>query len=358
MMLETGACKGIENYSRYLNGRKAGDPSPTLFEYLPKDAILFIDESHVTVPQVGGMYNGDRARKVTLVDHGFRLPSALDNRPLKFEEWDIMRPQTIYVSATPAKFEVERAGGEVVEQIIRPTGLLDPNIIIRPCANQVDDVIGEAKKIIDKGMRVLITTLTKKMAEDLSEYLQELKMKVTYLHSDIDTLERVEVIRSLREGVIDILIGINLLREGLDIPECGLVAILDADKTGFLRSATALTQTIGRAARNSEGYVVLYADVETEAIKFAVSETNRRRAIQEAYNKKHGITPKTVKKAISQAIQDEKRVASKALEQENNKVSIEDLRKQMLKAASNLEFEEAAKIRDLISQKQKLEVFG
>ena len=358
MMVETGTCKGIENYSRYLNGRKPGEKSPTLFEYLPKDALLFVDESHVTVPQVGGMYNGDKARKTTLVEHGFRLPAALDNRPLKFEEWEEMRPQTVYVSATPAPFELAKTGGKVTEQIIRPTGLIDPEIRIRPCTNQVDDVIGECKKVIAKGYRVLITTLTKKSAEDLSEYMKELKMKVTYLHSDVDTIERIETIRALREGDVDILIGINLLREGLDIPECGMVAILDADKTGFLRSATALTQTIGRAARNLDSYVILYADVETAAIKFAVSETERRRKIQVAYNKKHGITPKTIVKAISQAIHDEKRIKDEEVPEEAKVIPLEALRKQMLKAASNLEFEEAARLRDIITKRQKLEIFG
>lgn len=358
MMIETGTCKGIENYSRYLNGRKPGEPPPTLFEYLPKDALLFVDESHVTVPQVGGMYMGDRSRKSTLVEHGFRLPSALDNRPLKFEEWERMRPQTIYVSATPSPNEIQKAGGKVVEQIIRPTGLVDPEIIIRPCTNQVDDVIGECKKVIASGFRVLITTLTKKSAEDLSEYMNELKMKVTYLHSDIETLERIEVIRSLREGTVDILIGINLLREGLDIPECGMVAILDADKTGFLRSATALTQTIGRAARNLEGKVILYADVETAAIKQAVSETERRKKIQKAYNKKHGVTPQTIKKAISQAIQDEKRQEEELEDAKTIVIPLEELRKQMLKAASNLEFEEAARLRDIITHRQEKELFA
>ena len=358
MIVETGTCKGIENYSRYLSGRKEGEPPPTLFEYLPKDALLFMDESHVTVPQIGGMYKGDRARKTTLVEHGFRLPSALDNRPLKAEEWNSMRPQTIYVSATPAPYEIGLAGGKVTEQIIRPTGLIDPTIIIRPCTHQVDDVIAESKKVIANGFRVLITTLTKKTAEDLSEYMQELGMKVCYLHSDVETLERVEIIRALREGTYDILVGINLLREGLDIPECGLVGILDADKTGFLRSATSLTQTIGRAARNVDGYVILYADVETAAIKYAVGETNRRRAIQEAYNKEHKITPKTVKKAISQSIQNEKKLQETVEDDETKVISIEELRKRMLKAASNLDFEEAAHLRDVINERQKKELFA
>ncbi len=358
MMLETGSCKGIENYSRYMTGRKPGEPPPTLFEYLPKDALLFIDESHVTVPQVGGMYNGDRARKTTLVEHGFRLPSALDNRPLKFEEWEIMRPQTVHVSATPGVWEMEKTAGKVTEQIIRPTGLIDPIVHMRPCTNQVDDVIAESKKVVANGYRVLITTLTKKMAEDLTEYLKELNMKVAYLHSDVETLERIEIIRSLRQGEIDILVGINLLREGLDIPECGLVAILDADKTGFLRSATSLTQTIGRAARNADGYVVLYADVETQAIKQAVGETDRRRKIQQAYNKKHGITPKTVQKAISMALQDERRQEKELETEKTIVISIDDLRKDMLKAASNLDFEEAARLRDIISERQKKELFA
>jgi len=358
MMIETGTCKGIENYSRYLNGRKPGEPPPTLFEYLPKDALLFVDESHVTVPQVGGMYNGDRSRKSTLVEHGFRLPSALDNRPLKFEEWEHMRPQTLYVSATPAPFELAKTHGKVSEQIIRPTGLVDPIIIKRPCTNQVDDIIAESRDVIKAGFRVLITTLTKKMAEDLTEYMNEMNMKVAYLHSDVDTLERVEIIRSLREGKFDILIGINLLREGIDIPECGMVGILDADKAGFLRSATALTQTIGRAARNSESKVILYMDIETAAIKKAVEETERRRNIQLAYNKKHGITPITIKKAISQAMQDEKGMAAKAEKDSEKVIPMEELTKQMRKAASNLEFEEAARLRDIIAKRQKEALFA
>lgn len=362
MIVETGTCKGIENYSRYLSGRAPGEPPPTLFEYLPEDALLFLDESHVTLPQIGGMYNGDRARKSNLVEHGFRLPSALDNRPLKMEEWEKMRPQTIYVSATPGEKEVTKSNNEIVEQIIRPTGLIDPEIIIRPCTNQVDDIIHEAKNVIEKGFRVLITTLTKKMAEDLSSYMQEMGMKVTYLHSDVDTIERVEIISALRRGETDILIGINLLREGLDIPECGLVGILDADKTGFLRSNTSLIQTIGRAARNVDGFVLMYADVETEAIKYAISETDRRRDIQKAYNKKHNITPKTVAKNISSAIQDDKKIKE---QQEKRKkleaskvISIDDLKKKMLQAAANLDFEEAANLRDQIKEREKLEVFG
>ncbi len=362
MILETGTCKGIENYSRYLSGRKTGEPPPTLFEYLPKDALLFLDESHVTVPQIGAMYNGDRARKTTLVEHGFRLPSALDNRPLKFEEWDKMRPQTVYVSATPAKFELERANGKVVEQIIRPTGLIDPEVIIKTCTNQVDDIISESREVIAKGFRVLITTLTKKMSEDLSEYMQEIGMKVTYLHSDIETIERIEILRSLREGTTDILIGINLLREGLDIPECGLVGILDGDKAGFLRSETSLIQTIGRAARNSESKVILYADVMTEAIKKAISETDRRRKIQTAHNEKHGIRPTTIIKAISSAIKDEKKIkkaeeAAKA-QKENKIIPLPELRKKMVTAAADLDFEKAAQYRDMIKEREKVELFA
>jgi len=365
MILETGMCKGIENYSRYLSGRKKGEPPPTLFEYLPKDALLFIDESHVTVPQIGGMYNGDRSRKTNLVEHGFRLPSALDNRPLKFEEWDKMRPQTIYVSATPSKYEVEKAGDRIVEQIIRPTGLIDPPVIIKPCTNQVDDIMYEARETIKQGLRVIITTLTKKMAEDLSEYMTDAGMKVTYLHSDIETIERVEIISGLRQGISDVLIGINLLREGIDIPECGLVGILDADKAGFLRSETSLIQTIGRAARNSDGRVIMYADIETQAIKNAISETDRRRKIQVEYNKKHNITPTTIIKAISTAIQDEKRIKNKAEKVRqaeimgNGKIiPLEQLRKKMLEAASNLDFEKAAELRDVIKDRERLEIFG
>jgi excinuclease ABC subunit B len=359
MIIEAGTCKGIENYSRYLSGKKTGEPPPTLFEYFPKDALLFVDESHVTVPQIGGMYNGDRARKTTLVEHGFRLPSALDNRPLKIEEWEQWRPQTIYVSATPAKLEMERAGDAVAEQIIRPTGLLDPICITRPTANQVDDVIFEARETIKKGMRVLVTTLTKKMAEDLSEYMLEAGLKAVYLHSDIDTIERVEIIRRLRQGEHDILIGINLLREGLDIPECGLVGILDADKAGFLRSETSLIQTIGRAARNAEARVLLYADVETDALKKALSETTRRRKIQMDYNTKHGITPTTIIRGISKDIYDEGKTDKKGSESSKTaKLTLEQLRKQMLAASKNLEFEEAARLRDVIKEREKQELFA
>jgi excinuclease ABC subunit B len=302
MLVETGMCRGIENYSRYLHGGKQGEPPPTLFQYLPDDALLFVDESHVTVPQVGGMFNGDRARKTTLVDYGFRLPSAMDNRPLKFEEWDAKRPNSVFVSATPGKWELERTGGEFIEQVIRPTGLIDPPCIVRPVAKQVDDLLAECKEVTAKGQRVLVTTLTKRMAEELTGYMEELGIKVTYLHSDVETLDRIEIIRDLRVGKYDVLVGINLLREGLDIPECGLVAILDADKEGFLRSATSLIQTIGRAARNVDGRVILYADKITNSMKIALDETSRRRAIQEAYNKKHGITPASIKKSVSEIL--------------------------------------------------------
>jgi len=356
MIQAAGACKGIENYSRYLSGRNAGEPPPTLFEYLPKDALLFIDESHVTVPQVGGMYNGDRARKTTLVEHGFRLPSALDNRPLQFAEWDQMRPQTIFVSATPGKYELERVDGDVAEQLIRPTGLIDPECIVRPVEHQVDDLIGECKTMAAKGLRVLVTTLTKRMAEDLTEYMTDVGLKVSYLHSDVETLARVEIIRDLRKGTYDVLVGVNLLREGLDIPECGLVAILDADKEGFLRSATALIQTIGRAARNVEGRVILYADRMTNSLTKALDETDRRRDIQRAYNKKHGITPASIKKSLSSvlgSVYEEDYVTvpidkgKKTLPKGKSLETYgEELRKKMLQAAADLEFEKAAQLRD------------
>ena len=299
MIMETSSCKGIENYSRYLSGRKKGEPPPTLFEYLPKDALLFVDESHVTVPQIGGMYNGDRGRKKTLVEHGFRLPSALDNRPLKYEEWDLMRPQSIFVSATPGSKELGYTSGKFVEQIIRPTGLLDPICEVRSCETQVDDLIGECKILAKNDKRVLVTTLTKRMAEDLTDYLNEVNVKAVYMHSDIKTLERVQIIQELREGKYDVLVGVNLLREGLDIPECSLVCILDADKEGFLRSETSLIQTIGRAARNDEGRVILYADKITNSIKKALDETSRRRKIQEQYNKNNNIVPTTIKKSTN-----------------------------------------------------------
>ncbi|MFV9873725.1 MAG: excinuclease ABC subunit UvrB [Rickettsia conorii subsp. raoultii] len=354
MLTETGSCKGVENYSRFFTGRNAGEPPPTLFEYLPEDALLFVDESHVSVPQIRAMYNGDRARKEVLVEHGFRLPSALDNRPLKFEEWEKLRPQTVFVSATPGPFELEETGGTVVELIIRPTGLLDPECIIKPATNQVEDLISEIQTTIAKGFRVLVTTLTKKMAEDLTAYLQELKYKTSYLHSNVHTLERIEILRDLRQGTIDILVGINLLREGLDIPECGLVAILDADKEGLLRSEVSLIQTIGRAARNSEGRVILYADKMTKSIDKAVSETLRRRQIQQEYNEKHGIIPKTINRAIH-ALAEFEKIDSKLDKKQAHtlfdnpaklKTHIDKLKKEMLKAASNLEFEQAAKLRD------------
>jgi len=354
MLESTGSCKGIENYSRYISGRGAGNPPPTLFEYLPKDALLFMDESHVSLPQVMAMYNGDKARKTNLVEYGFRLPSALDNRPLKFEEWENFRPQTIFVSATPSAFELEKTQGVVVEQIIRPTGLLDPICVVKPVTHQVEDLMSEARNSIDRGFRVLVTTLTKKMAEDLTSYLTELNFKVSYLHSEVHTLERIEIIRDLREGKIDILVGINLLREGLDIPECQLVAILDADKAGFLRSEVALIQTIGRAARNSEGKVILYADVMTDALTKAIGETARRRTAQEAYNKEHGITPRTINRVIHALGSLEK--VSKAIGKDEAERVLNDpkmlaarikwLKKEMLRCAADLQFEEAAKMRD------------
>jgi excinuclease ABC subunit B len=345
MLESTGTCAGIENYSRYLSGSKPGEPPPTLFQYLPKDALLILDESHVTVPQIGAMYKGDRSRKMTLAEHGFRLPSCMDNRPLKFEEWDTFRPQSIHVSATPNDWEIERAGGEVIEQLVRPTGLLDPSYSIRPTLNQVDDLMAECRAVIGAGWRVLITTLTKKMAEALTEYLTEAGMKVRYVHSDVDTMERIEIIRDLRLGVIDILVGINLLREGLDIPECALVAILDADKEGYLRSRTALIQTIGRAARNIDGRVILYADRMTKSMRAALDETDRRRAKQAAYNKEHGITPQGVRKAIAEtmgAVQADIDLPDPALFD----VDVKKLEKEMLKAAEELDFERAASLRD------------
>ncbi|MCC8398360.1 MAG: excinuclease ABC subunit UvrB [Rickettsia endosymbiont of Labidopullus appendiculatus] len=358
MMMETGSCKGIENYSRFLTGKANGQPPPTLFEYLPKDALLFVDESHVSVPQIRAMYNGDRARKEVLVEYGFRLPSALDNRPLKFEEWQDFRPQTIFVSATPGPFELDETAGVMVEQIIRPTGLLDPECIIKPATNQVEDLLSEIQFTINKGFRVLVTTLTKKMSEDLTNYLQELGYKVSYLHSNVHTLERIEIIRDLRQGTIDIIVGINLLREGLDIPECGLVAILDADKEGFLRSEVSLIQTIGRAARNSQGRVILYADRITNSIDKAVSETYRRRKIQEEYNRQHSIIPQTINNHIHALIKlekldnklDNKKQAHILLDNPVKlKSHINKLKKEMYAKASNLEFEQAAKIRDQIN---------
>jgi excinuclease ABC subunit B len=359
MILEAGSCKGIENYSRYLSGRNEGEAPPTLFEYLPKDALLFVDESHVSVPQIGGMYNGDRGRKKTLVEHGFRLPSALDNRPLKYEEWDSMRPQTIFVSATPSPRELAYTDGKYIEQIIRPTGLLDPVCEVRSCETQVDDLIGECKLLAKNDKRVLVTTLTKRMSEDLTEYLNGVNVKAVYMHSDIKTLERMEIIQELREGKHDVLVGVNLLREGLDIPECSLVCILDADKEGFLRSETSLIQTIGRAARNSEGRVILYADKMTNSINKALLETSRRRKIQKKHNEENGIIPTTIKKQLMNSLN----LAATNLKDKNNdkrvldleiiENDIEKLKKQMLKAAENLEFEKAAKLRDTIDKLQK-----
>lgn len=373
MLVETGMCKGIENYSRFLAGTKPGEPPPTLFQYLPDDALLFIDESHVTVPQIGGMYNGDKARKTTLVEYGFRLPSALDNRPLKFEEWEGKRPQTIFVSATPAKWELDQTGGAFVEQVIRPTGLIDPPCEIKPVNTQVDDLLAECHATIKKGYRILVTTLTKRMAEELTEYMNEAGIAVRYLHSDVETLERIEIIRDLRLGRFDVLIGVNLLREGLDIPECGLVAILDADKEGFLRSTTSLIQTIGRAARNIDSKVILYADKITDSMKAALEETNRRREKQVAYNKEHGITPQTIKKHVAEIIesvaeQDYLTIETSAKKydvklsdnaKKNPEAYMEALRAKMLEAASDLEFEEAARLRDEITKlEEKLRAPG
>ena len=357
MLEATGHCKGIENYSRYLTGRKPGDPPPTLFEYLPSDTILFIDESHVSVPQIGGMYRGDFNRKSTLAQYGFRLPSCVDNRPLKFAEWDKMRGQTIFVSATPGDWELEQSGGTFTEQIIRPTGLTDPLCIVRPVENQIDDLMHECKQVIAKGNRVLVTTLTKKMAEDLTDYLNENGIKVRYLHSDIDTLERIEIIRDLRLGVFDVLVGINLLREGLDIPECSLVAILDADKEGFLRSARSLIQTIGRAARNAEGRVILYADTITGSMKTALEETERRRKKQIEYNKAHNITPQTIKKKVSGVMEEMTAKDQASISSQHDIDELKDFDKKMREynklmqqAAADLDFETAILYRDKIKK--------
>lgn len=362
MLEATGICPGIENYSRYLTGRAPGEAPPTLFEYIPKDALLILDESHVMLPQLRAMYKGDRSRKANLSEYGFRLPACMDNRPLKFEEWDTLRPQTVYVSATPGDWELEQTNGEFAEQVVRPTGLTDPEVIIRPVGNQVDDVIAECQSVIAKGYRALITTLTKKMAEDLTEYMNDNGIKVRYIHSDVDTLERIEIMRDLRLGVFDVLIGINLLREGLDIPECALVAILDADKEGFLRGRTSLIQTIGRAARNVEGRAILYADRITGSMQAAIDETARRREKQQKYNAENGITPETIKKKISDildsvfekgdrvevAINDEgEHLVGKKLEDH-----IKSLEAKMKDAAGNLEFEEAARLRDEIKRLQ------
>ncbi len=361
MIEATGSCAGIENYSRFLSGRKPGEPPPTLFEYFPDNTLIFVDECHVTVPQLNGMYKGDRSRKSTLAEYGFRLPSCMDNRPLKFEEWDLMRTQTVFVSATPGPWELEQTKGQFIDQVIRPTGLIDPPVEIRPAKNQVDDLMHECKRVIKNNHRVLVTTLTKKMAEDLTEYLHENGIKVRYLHSDIDTLERIEIMRDLRMGVFDVLVGINLLREGLDIPECALVGILDADKEGFLRSETSLIQTIGRAARNVDGKVILYADKETKSIKKAIAETDRRRKIQLAYNKKHKIDAKSVKKEISDILEsvyekDYVKVSEGSNVGGNLKKHLKALDKKMKESASNLEFEEAAKIRDEIRKLESTEL--
>ena len=366
MMEATGSCAGIENYSRYLTGRNPGDPPPTLFEYLPDNALLIIDESHVGVPQIGAMYKGDYSRKFTLAEYGFRLPSCLDNRPLKFEEWLAMRPQTISVSATPGNWELEQTGGVFAEQVIRPTGLTDPIIEIRPTDNQVDDLIASCRDIADKGYRVLVTTLTKRMAEDLTDYMDEAGLKVRYVHSDVDTLERIEIIRDLRLGVYDVLIGINLLREGLDIPECALVAILDADKEGYLRSTTSLIQTIGRAARNADGKVVLYADKITGAMEQAMAETERRRVKQLAYNAEHGITPQSVKKNIADilgSVYERDRVTVSTGDEDLIEAGgrdlptlIAELQDRMRDAAANLEFEEAGRLRDEIKRLEELDL--
>ena len=361
MIEATGSCAGIENYSRFLSGRKPGEPPPTLFEYFPDNTLIFVDECHVTVPQLNGMYKGDRSRKSTLAEYGFRLPSCMDNRPLKFEEWDLMRTQTVFVSATPGPWELEQTKGKYIDQVIRPTGLIDPPVEIRPAKNQVDDLMHECKRVIENNHRVLVTTLTKKMAEDLTEYLHENGIKVRYLHSDIDTLERIEIMRDLRMGVFDVLVGINLLREGLDIPECALVGILDADKEGFLRSETSLIQTIGRAARNVEGKVILYADKETKSIKKAIAETDRRREIQLAYNKKHKIDAKSVKKEISDILEsvyekDYVKISEGSNVGGNLKKHLKALDRKMKESASNLEFEEAAKIRDEIRKLESTEL--
>ncbi len=366
MIVSTGSCSGIENYSRYLTGRKPGEPPPTLFEYIPDNSIVFADESHVTVPQLGAMYRGDFRRKFTLSEHGFRLPSCMDNRPLKFEEWDTMRTQSVFVSATPGDWELDQTAGTYAEQVIRPTGLVDPVVEVRPVADQVDDLLVEARKAADTGYRTLVTTLTKRMAEDLTEYLHEQGLRVRYMHSDIETLERIEILRDLRLGAFDVLVGINLLREGLDIPECGLVAILDADKEGFLRSETSLIQTIGRAARNADGKVIMFADKVTGSMERAIGETERRRQKQMSYNAAHDITPETIRKNVADVMEglykgdtDLSRVTAKIdkpMIGDNLQAHLNALRDQMFHAAENLEFEEAARLRDEIKRLEAVEL--
>ena len=366
MLEATGSCAGIENYSRYLTGRAPGEPPPTLFEFIPDNAIVFADESHVSVPQIGGMFKGDYRRKFTLAEHGFRLPSCMDNRPLKFEEWDAMRPQTVFVSATPAAWEMEQTGGVFTEQVIRPTGLIDPQVEIRPVDMQVDDLLDEIRLVAARGLRILVTTLTKRMAEDLTDYFHEQGIRIRYMHSDIDTLERIEILRDLRLGAFDVLVGINLLREGLDIPECGLVAILDADKEGFLRSETSLIQTIGRAARNVDGRVIMYADRITGSMERAIGETNRRREKQEAYNLAHGITPTTIQKNVSDVLHgrwngdtDQARITTRVdapMIGPNLAAHLDALRLSMRKGAENLEFEEAARLRDEVKRLEAVEL--
>jgi excinuclease ABC subunit B len=372
MMEATGSCAGIENYSRYLTGRQPGEPPPTLFEYVPDNALVFADESHVTIPQLGGMYRGDFRRKATLAEYGFRLPSCMDNRPLRFEEWDAMRPQTVAVSATPAGWELDQSGGVFVEQVIRPTGLIDPPVDVRPARTQVDDLVGELRLLAERGYRALVTVLTKRMAEDLTEYLHEQGIRVRYMHSDIDTIERIEIIRDLRLGAFDVLVGINLLREGLDIPECALVAILDADKEGFLRSETSLIQTIGRAARNVDGKVILYADAVTGSMERAIAETNRRREKQTEYNATNSITPESVKARIADILdsvyeRDHVLISTGGRDAgefggavatigHNFQAVIADLETRMREAAADLNFEEAARLRDEVKRLRATEL--